>query len=288
MHPCIGFVNIQVLNAMPLNHYGSFMSLPPAKRAFSLVELSIVLVILGLLIGGILSGQSLIRASELRSISSDFMRYQSAALTFRDKYFAFPGDMTNATLFWGFSGTTVAPGCTGSGSVVSPGTCDGNGDGTLSWPPAAATTGETYQFWNHLARAGLIEGTYTGIPGAGEWQHDIHGTNVPKSRISSVGWSAESFGGWAGNSELFAISSGKTIGLSVGKAPPTNHSFYPFLTAAEAWSIDKKLDDGMPGQGKVIGRWWATCTNAADKDDTTTTYKLDSSSNEACALLLSL
>ncbi|MFZ4541879.1 MAG: type II secretion system protein [Rickettsiales bacterium] len=55
-------------------------------HAFSLVELSIVLVILGLLVGGILSGQALIRASELRSVSTEQQRYFTAIQTFRDKY----------------------------------------------------------------------------------------------------------------------------------------------------------------------------------------------------------
>ena len=71
------------------------------RAAFSLVELSIVLVILGLLTGGILTGQNLIRAAELRSVVTEFQTYQTAVMTFRDKYFALPGDMTNATDFWG-------------------------------------------------------------------------------------------------------------------------------------------------------------------------------------------
>ena len=73
----------------------------PNKKAFSLVELSIVLVILGLLVGGILSGQSLIRAAQLRSVTADYTRFVTAVNTFRDKYFALPGDMTNAQSVWG-------------------------------------------------------------------------------------------------------------------------------------------------------------------------------------------
>ncbi|PZP83692.1 MAG: type II secretion system protein, partial [Azospirillum brasilense] len=64
------------------------MHRPSPTHGFSLVELSIVLVILGLLTGGILGGQSLIRAAELRTISTDANRYITAAQTFRDKYFA--------------------------------------------------------------------------------------------------------------------------------------------------------------------------------------------------------
>lgn len=64
------------------------MSSLSRKRGFSLVELSIVLVILGLLTGGILAGQSLIRAAELRAVSTEYSRYATAVQSFRDKYFA--------------------------------------------------------------------------------------------------------------------------------------------------------------------------------------------------------
>ena len=78
-------------------------------RAFSLVELSIVLVILGLLVGGILAGQSLIHAAELRAVSSEYQRYRTAIYAFRDKYLGLPGDITTATNFWG-----AADGSTGT------------------------------------------------------------------------------------------------------------------------------------------------------------------------------
>ena len=86
-----------------------------SRSAFSLVELAIVLVILGLLTGGILSGQALIAAAEVRKAATQFTRYQAAVWTFRDKYFAMPGDMTNADKFWtaagvGPSGRTVGAG----------------------------------------------------------------------------------------------------------------------------------------------------------------------------------
>ena len=88
------------------------------RLAFSLVELSIVLVILGLLTGGILTGQSLIRAAEMRSIVTELQRYQTAARSFQDKYFALPGDMRNATDFWGAPGNNLAncPATAGTGT----------------------------------------------------------------------------------------------------------------------------------------------------------------------------
>ena len=102
------------------------------RQAFSLVELSIVLVILGLLTGGILTGQNLIRAAELRSVTTQFQAFHTASMTFRDKYFAMPGDMRNATDFWGSAGGsgTIGDGCeaaAGSGTQ----TCNGDNDGMI-------------------------------------------------------------------------------------------------------------------------------------------------------------
>lgn len=126
--------------------------------AFSLVELSIVLVILGLLTGGILAGQSLIRASEIRSVSADLQRLHSAVYSFRDKYMAFPGDMPNATRFWGVrAGTGSDLTCHQTiGSTT--GTCNGDGDGRIEFITGdSAMFGERFLAMQHLARAGLMK-----------------------------------------------------------------------------------------------------------------------------------
>lgn len=130
------------------------------KKAFSLVELSIVLVILGLLTGGILAGQSLIRAAELRSITSDFSRYLTATQTFRDKYMAIPGDMNNAVSFWNRQINQAWCLPTSGATVTTPGTCNGDGDGVIEFAGAASQSSEFAQFWRQLAFAGLVEGDY--------------------------------------------------------------------------------------------------------------------------------
>ena len=229
-------------------------------RGFSLVELSIVLVILGLLTGGILAGQSLIRAAELRSISADYQRFYSSISAFRDKYQGYPGDFRDATRFWGRASTSL--GCTtnSSAAVALPGTCDGDGDGFIENPTAIGNYGEIFLFWQQLAYAGLIEGNYTGYSGAGGTGHSIPGTNVPAGRISSSGWSAQYIGNYAGSaSDMFALDYGNL--LLTGLSQSTNHTNIPMLRPEEAWNIDTKLDDGAPAFGRVVTRHYSNCTS---------------------------
>lgn len=214
------------------------------RKAFSLVELSIVLVILGLLTGGILAGQSLIRASELRSITNDLTKYVTTAHSFRDKYFQLPGDISNATKFWG-EADADGPTCktTSSSGVL---TCNGDGDGRIEY--GTSTSNEGFRYWQHLASAGMIEGTYIGIEGSsGNVVHSIPGTNVPRGRITTSGpswyyYSSEpsnSYTGTVGNVMFYGITQGTSVTNGV------------FIKAEEQWNIDTKMDDGKPAYGRI-------------------------------------
>ena len=192
------------------------------RHAFTLIELSIVLVIVGLVISGILSGKSLIKSAELRSVMTDTNNYLSAVSSFRDQYRYLPGDMPTAARYW----TTVS----------------GNGDGQV-------LTTERFRLWQQLNLAGMVEKSYTGISGPGGGGTDdfvIDGNsvnnNVPESRIKQTGFS---FYYLAANGNML------TYGASVtaGGGPPTD----PALTSTDAATIDKKADDGIPNSGKWIG-----------------------------------
>lgn len=224
-------------------------------RAFSLVELSIVLVILGLLVGGVLSGQSLIRAAELRSVTEDFSKYMAATRTFKDKYFALPGDMTNATSFWGIlAGTGSDVTCQNTLAIAAP-TCNGNGDGQIL--TSVVNLDEASRFWQHLANAGLIEGQFNGVQGAGS----VIGANVPASKITSAFWYVSYTGVQAGSAvTYFPIDYGNRLSFKSNGSTSTAGS-YP-LKPEEAWNIDTKIDDGKPSTGMVI----------AEKGDGTNTF----------------
>lgn len=212
-------------------------------RAFSLVELSIVLVILGLLTGGILAGQSLIRASELRSVVTDVQRFQSAVYSFRDKYNGIPGDLRNATRFWtsaGGTGDDIA--CIDAQSGGSAATCNGTGDGQVRSTPGYLYS-ERFLAWKHLANAGLIEGSYTGkTTGALGSYGASPGINVPASKIGQASW------------DLFYMSeAGSLTSYFSGTQFDTNMLtfFYSSMSPENMWGIDTKLDDGSPVYGKV-------------------------------------
>ena len=217
------------------------------KKGFSLVELSIVLVILGLLTGGILTGQTLIRAAELRAITTEFQNYQSATNTFRDKYFAIPGDMRNAEQFWGTMSSGSCPNATGG---IGTQTCNGNGDGTVRVSGTPSQSNETFTFWQHLANASLIEGRFTGIAGTGNELHAIIGENSPTSRMSNVTWNARFLGEITSNTIFYDNFYGNIF--TVGRVFPNSTVGNSFLTPQEAWNIDIKLDDGQPGTGLLV------------------------------------
>lgn len=249
------------------------------RYGFSLVELSIVLVILGLLTGGILAGQSLIRAAELRGVTAEFNRYLAATQTFRDKYMALPGDMNNATSFWGAAHATPAT-CltTASTSTL---TCNGNGGGVV-FPSAGSN--ESYRFWQHLANAGLIEGSYDGIT-HGTTNYSSTAENSPASKLNNSYWYVWNWGTLS--SELNLFDGVYDNVLLVGGLAANTFPWVPRFKPEEAWNLDVKIDDGKPAQGKiVVNATLSDCTTAtgtsAQQSATLNAEYLLNSSRTAC------
>jgi len=255
-------------------------------KGFSLVELSIVLVILGLLTGGILGGQSLIHAAELRAIAKEAEQYTTAIYTFRNKYMGLPGDLANATAFWGPAPAANCPGDESTPSTTTA-TCNGNGNGEISWHNNAGLGGEAHRFWQHLANAGLINGQFTGTHSAGGCNSNgscnvTLGVNAPKSKFGSAGWTVYYIGQInAGNAHYFPGMYGNLF--SFGQVG--NYTSVPALIPSDAWNIDTKLDDGKPANGWV--RPWnntfsPNCTTS--NDPAVSVYQLDRDS-VACQMV---
>ena len=115
------------------------------QKGFTLVEIAIVLVIIGLLLGGILKGQEMITQAKIKNVVADFSGISAAYYGYQDRYRAIPGDDSNAATRWS----------TGTAAVA------GNGNGVVLglYNAACATaTDESCQWWDHLRRAGFVAG----------------------------------------------------------------------------------------------------------------------------------
>ncbi len=206
------------------------------NKGFTLIELSIVLVIIGLIVAAVTAGQSLVKSARLKGVLTDVDQYRAAYNTFKLEYNALPGDITTATSYW-------------------TGTFDGNGNKQIM-----DHMSESVYAWQHLALAKLIAGTYTGVQQ--EIGDAIIGPIVPKSAYSSTSAYQFFYGpksGWTGTSStdnrnflrfgrIYTPGAGDRVGQDA-------------LTSAEAKSLDTKGDDGIPGIGMIWARSIAgSCT----------------------------
>jgi prepilin-type N-terminal cleavage/methylation domain-containing protein len=246
------------------------------RRGFTLIELSIVLVVIGLIVGGILVGQSLISAATLRAQISQIEKYNTAANTFREKYGYLPGDITpQAATQFGFTASAGRAGTIGAG--------DGNGelDGAVSSIFAAGffETGENLFFWEDLStNSHLIEGGFNsawaqwGLNGSTDACNTMAACSAffPYAKIGN-GAFVYVYSGYANSClpycpgytglgpNFFGVSiinsiSGGEIGN--GPLPPA-----PALTVAQANAIDSKVDDGFPTTGNVLAQYLGTPNN---------------------------
>lgn len=262
------------------------------KQGFTLVELAIVLVIIGLIVGGVLAGQALIRSSEIRAVISEHDRVEAAFNTFRERYRAIPGDMRNATDYWGAAHATPAT-CitTNSGDKT---TCNGNGDHRI-WVPleALGDSYETLRAWQHLGNAELVPGTYSGVAGPQGVIDEVIGVNVPATKIAEATWmleflpsmSAATIAGFGGAFDMmFPGPNGQLLifGALVDAPGVNGIPAGPIFTAVETMSLDQKIDDGTPGRG-VVKSWAPVAaggvfdnTCATTNDPMTAVYNADS------------
>lgn len=240
------------------------------RAAFTLLELSIVLVIVGLLAGGIMGGLSMMRAAELNKITSLAGKQQAAIIQFRQNYNGAPGDLRDAESYWG----TDPNGCP-TNSVHTPRreTCNGNGNGAISGA-------ESFRATQQLAAAGLIDGGFSGVTGAGGTQHAVPAQNVPAGP-NGVGMFLVSEGPYASHSTWFDMPA--SIVLQLGKSS-TGRTVLPFLTPRDAANLDRKMDDGRPALGAMLAYKSAFTPGCATTDAATATYNA-TQSGITCALV---
>ena len=130
------------------------------QSGFTLIEIAIVLVIIGLLLGGVLKGQELINSAKVKNLATDFKNIPIFIYGYQDKFKALPGDDGCAYT----SATCTNPHLTAPAIVLanSGGSGNGNGNGVIDgkWIDTAATpNSEAYNFWQHIRVAGLAPGS---------------------------------------------------------------------------------------------------------------------------------
>lgn len=121
-------------------------SMKSQQSGFTLVEIAIVLVIIGLLLGGILKGQELINSAKVKGLAQDFKNVQTALYGYQDRYKAIPGDHGGAN-----------PAINGATNATTPAGQINNGKLDGAWDSTTATD-ESRLFWQHVRLAGFMAG----------------------------------------------------------------------------------------------------------------------------------
>ncbi len=160
------------------------------QTGFTLIELAIVLVIIGLLLGGVLKGQELINSAKVKNLASDFKNIQVYIYGYQDKYKALPGDDSKADVH--VVGTKATTGGTLGNAVI-----EGRWDSTTA-------TEESALFWQHVRLANLAAGPTVVTDG------NYYPTNADGGRIGVQ--SVSGFAGPTGFSGAFVICSAAILG----------------------------------------------------------------------------
>jgi prepilin-type N-terminal cleavage/methylation domain-containing protein len=150
------------------------------NRGFSLVEIAVVLVIIGLILAAVLQGRELIASAEYKAYKSQLGEYRNAFYTFRDRFNALPGDFADANSDLGLASANG----------------NGNGDGVIeNGPGCSGADDESCQAWQHLRAAGMLDGNPQDAGSAAAPRHPYGGE---VAAVFTGSWANGEFGHKAG------------------------------------------------------------------------------------------
>lgn len=206
-------------------------------RGFTLIELSIVLIIISLIVGGIVGGQSLLHSARVNKLAKQANSYITSINAFKLQYDSLPGDITNATDYW--------PSCIDSGVN----TCNGNGDNNMG--SGGITSYEGARAWQHMSLAEILPNNFSGSQDGGNaWNYtsfEVLQSTIPIGALNScytISYSrlSNEANGRLGNRIMIS-------GIQNIFSNPTPWGY--LLLPKEAKSLDRKFDDGNADSGNI-------------------------------------
>jgi prepilin-type N-terminal cleavage/methylation domain-containing protein len=220
------------------------------QSGFTLVEIAIVLVIIGLLLGGVLKGQELINSAKVKNMAVDFRNIPLFIYGYQDKYKALPGDHATAATVLSGASNAVGPTTTGDPAVTCATNCRGNGVIDGVWNSTGATVAastETEMFWAHVRLAGLAAGP-TSITDTGYYP-----TNADGGRIGIESGGAATGGSYIQNGDLTGTGTSTTIAAKspVSYFTPTYLICSTGILGKYAKQLDTTIDDGEGATGSI-------------------------------------
>ncbi|MBL4589494.1 MAG: prepilin-type N-terminal cleavage/methylation domain-containing protein [Alphaproteobacteria bacterium] len=225
------------------------------ESGFTLVELAIVMIIIGLLIGGILKGQQLIANAEISATVSEVKGVDSAISTFREAYAALPGDMSNVA--------ARVPNCSNACAR------DGNANGSIGDGPGAAhatLANENGAAWAQLAAADMLSNIIS-----------TNATTVVTGLTNSIPDASSGGQIQLGFTQTGALTSSVIVNTTGGhfllidnSGPALAAPGTASLSQSEAARLDRKLDDGAPNTGSVRAMGAGAAATAANCASTAT------------------
>lgn len=212
------------------------------QSGFTLVEIAIVLVIIGLLLGGILKGQELINSAKVKNLANDFRTIPTYIYAYQDKFKSLPGDDAAVASHLGATATL------GTGGTVGNGVIEG------AWNAAETGTTESNVFWQHVRLANLAAGPTVTAAGFGP-------TNAIGGRIG--------------------MSSATTALLQISGMSGTYQICSAGILGKFAKQLDIQMDDGNTATGsmRLVPDGSALGTAAAAQ---TATYPDDATAYTVC------
>ncbi|HEY6280241.1 MAG TPA: prepilin-type N-terminal cleavage/methylation domain-containing protein [Burkholderiales bacterium] len=222
------------------------------QSGFTLIEIAIVLVIIGLLLGGVLKGQELITSARVRNVISQQDGIKAAFFGFQDRYRALPGDYPGVQANANIPNVAAIIGGNGDGQILNAG---GNNEQTMAW--------------THLSHAGFLTGSYN--------------MTTATDAVSAANTPANTY-----NAFLQLIYD-NVYSITTGDPGPSNrHNLktgnqVPVEILTE---VDRKIDDANPGRGSfrfsVYGSPGTTAPTAATCADATIANWLTTSGQTDC------